>query len=58
VSPPRERPMAWSRPLFKARRAMLEGSNDGRIDHGVFIVRIVCQGAKALKRLSQTPLTA
>src|SRR5271168_173844 len=56
VSPPRERPMAWSRPFFKRAGAMLVGSYDGRIDHGVFIVRIICQGLeKTLPNAAQRP---
>src|ERR1700704_6183146 len=43
VRPPREWPMAWSRPLFFRAGAML-GSYDRCVYHGVFIVRIVCQG--------------
>jgi hypothetical protein len=35
--------MAWSTPLFEGLRTMLMSSDDGGVDHRVFVVRIVSQ---------------
>src|SRR5580698_8052969 len=43
VGPPRERPMAWSSPPFECARTVLMSSDDGGVDHRVFVVRIVSQ---------------
>jgi hypothetical protein len=44
-----------SNPLFSSLGAVLVGSDDGCIDHGVLGVR---SSAKVLNRLPQTPLSA
>jgi hypothetical protein len=44
VRPPRERPMAWSQPLFTGASAVLVRLDDGSVDHRVFVVRIIGQG--------------
>jgi hypothetical protein len=44
VRPPRERPMAWSQPLFTGASAVLVRPDDGSVDHRVFVVRIIGQG--------------
>lgn len=43
LRPPRLRPIACAQPPFGAA-AVLVRSHDGRVDHGVFIVRILGQG--------------
>ena len=43
LSPPRERPIAWSSPAFFGACAVLMGPHDGAVDHGVFVVRVGCQ---------------
>ena len=40
LSPPRERPIAWSVPLFGGAGAMLMGAHDGGVDHRIFVVGI------------------
>ena len=40
LSPPRERPIAWSSPAFLRAGAMLMGAHDGAVDHRVFVVGI------------------
>ena len=40
LSPPRERPMAWSSPFFWAPAAMLVGAQHGAVDHRVFVIGV------------------
>src|SRR5262249_13161437 len=40
LSPPRDRPIASSSPVFLCAGAMLMGSYDRAVDHGVLVVRI------------------
>src|ERR1019366_6529970 len=44
VRPPRERPMAWSHPLFRGPGAVLVRPDDGGVDHRVFVVWVIRQG--------------
>ena len=38
VNPPRDRPIAWSSPLFLGASAVLVSPHDGRVEHHVLIV--------------------
>ncbi len=40
LSPPRERPMAWSSPAFFRAGAMLMATHDGAVHHRVFVVGV------------------
>ena len=40
LSPPRERPIAWSWPSFLGAGAMLMGAHNGAVDHRVFVVGV------------------
>ena len=40
LSPPRERPIAWSSPAFLGDGAMLVGAHNGAVDHRVFVVGV------------------
>ena len=48
LSPPRERPIAWSTPSFFGAGTVLMGARDGAVDHRVFVVRV---GGQMLKNL-------
>src|SRR4029077_11307662 len=40
LSPPRERPIAWSSPAFLGAGAMLVGAHNGAVDHRIFVVGV------------------
>jgi hypothetical protein len=40
LSPPRERPIAWSSPAFFGAGAVLMGAHDGAVDHRIFVVGV------------------
>jgi hypothetical protein len=46
LSPPRERPIAWSSPAFFGAGAMLMGAHDGAVDHRIFVVGVCCEMLK------------
>jgi hypothetical protein len=55
LSPPRERPIAWSSPAFFGAGAMLMGAHDGAVDHRIFVVGVCCEVLK--DRLPHTSLS-